>query len=255
MVVHAQKRDVPVQGARYLREPRTLRFPAEDIVPESKRHMLMRTALFQILTLELQGRFAVGSDQFVYWNAGDPARRLAPDVFVSTTVPDFVFESWKVWEHGAPHLAVEIVSPSDASEQEWHRKLQRYQEAGVQELVRFDPDGAPGRRLRVWDRVLGDLVERAVDHDQAACATLGLVWVIRQDAELGTTLRLAHDSGGQVLLPTVTEARAAEAVRRQQEQRLREEEQHLREEEQRLREEAERRVLDLERELRELRGK
>ena len=153
---------------------------------------------------------------------------------------DFVFESWKTWEHGAPDLAVEIVSPSDASDLEWQRKLERYQEAGVQELVRFDPNEEAGRRLRIWDRVRGDLVERVVEGDSDRCDALSLTWVIRTDAQLGTMLRLARDSRGADLLPTLTEER--------------ERERKLREDERKLREEAERRVKELEAELRRLKG-
>jgi Uma2 family endonuclease len=247
MVAPAMKRDVRVQGARYLREPNAVYFPSEETVPESKRHLMMRTALFQLLTLELGGRFAIGSDQFVYWNARDPGRRLAPDVFVATSHRDFVFDSWKTWEHGAPNLAVEITSPSDAPPEPWARKLERYQEAGVQELVRFHPDAPEGERLRVWDRIDGDLVERAVEGDRALCNALSLTWVVRPSPELGPMLRLARDQQGAALLPTLEEARAEEERRRAEEERRRAEEE-------RRRVGAEQRVSELEAELRKVRG-
>jgi hypothetical protein len=40
--------------------------------------------------------------QIVYFDASDPARCLAPDLFVRTGVPDAAFGSWKVWERGTP---------------------------------------------------------------------------------------------------------------------------------------------------------
>ncbi|MBI4699778.1 MAG: Uma2 family endonuclease [Deltaproteobacteria bacterium] len=163
-------------------------------MPESKRHLRLRTALYQMLQLALGGRAAVGSEQFVYWNARDPGRRLAPDVFVRTGQPDSDFDSWKIWERGAPELAVEIASESDARETSWAEKLERYQEAGIAELVRFDPAAEPGRRVRVWDRVQGDLVERVVEAEATRCAPLGLYWVVRETPEHGEMLRLARDA-------------------------------------------------------------
>lgn len=230
MSEQARKRDVPVAGARYLREPVPLHFPSEETVPESKRHLILRTALFQTLWLAFEGRFALGSDQFVYWNARDPGLRLAPDVFVCTSARDSVFDSWKTWERGAPDLAVEIVSDSDSSDAEWERKLARYLEAGIQELVRFDPDEAAGRRLRVWDRIEGDLVERSVDDDRTACQALGLHWVVMEDAELGSALRVARDPDAKELLPTPDEDRSKQARgRAEAEQRVAELEEKLRE--------------------------
>ena len=166
-------------------------------MPESKRHLLLRTALFQMLQLELGGRAAVGSDQFVYWNARDPGRRLAPDVFVRTGEPDSVFDSWKTWERGAPQLGVEIISESDAPAADWQNKLERYQEAGFEEVVRFDPLARSGRRLRIWDRVEGDLVERVVSGDHSKCEVLGLWWMVQEDRGLGCALALSRDKEGK----------------------------------------------------------
>jgi Uma2 family endonuclease len=131
---------------------------------------------------------------------------LAPDLFVCLRLADFVFDSWKTWEHGAPDLAVEIVSATDAGWGEWDRKLDRYQEAGIQEIVRFAPASPERRRLRVWDCVEGDIVERSTEGDRTPCATLGLHWVVKDDAKLGAMLRLARDEAGLDLLPTLEEA-------------------------------------------------
>jgi Uma2 family endonuclease len=109
-----------------------------------------RTFLFRLLAYALAPEHSVGSEQFVYWNAGHPARSLAPDVFVKLGVRDAAFRSWKTWEEGGvPELAVEIVSASDADEEAWQAKLGKYRELGVKELVRFDPADSPGARLRV----------------------------------------------------------------------------------------------------------
>ncbi len=211
----------PTGRARYVRAPRVLHFPESATVPESKRHLELRTLLYQIVKHTFAGGSSIGCDQFVYFDASDPARCVAPDLFVRTGVPDSTFGSWKVWERGAPQLAVEVVSESDAAQPSWNEKLARYHALGVEELVRFDPDGAPGARLRVWDRVEGDLVERVVEQDVTACAVLGLWWVVRPGAGLDLALRLARDPEGQDLLPTGQEAAERRVAELEQELRRR----------------------------------
>jgi hypothetical protein len=123
----------------------------------------------------------------------------------------------KVWEGGAPQLAVEIVSPSDDSPKDCDEKLERYRQSGVAEVVRFDP-GHPEHPLRLWDRLEGDLVERALDgHAALSCDTLGLYWHPCPDARLGRVLRLARDPAGQQLLPTPDEREEQERAAKEAE--------------------------------------
>jgi len=132
--------------------------------------------------------------------------------------PDEIFGAWKVWERGAPHVAVDIVSPSDSPPGPWRQKLERYTQCGVGELVRFDPMSRKKPRLRIWDRVDGDLVERDITSPSGHhCDALGLYWCVAVDRRLGIMLRLARDSAGLDLLPTLAEARQQEAEARQQE--------------------------------------
>ena len=184
---------------RHLRPPEPIVFPEEAEVPWGKRHLVLRTFLFRMLTFALGPAHSVGSDQFVYWNARDPRRSLAPDIFVKKDVADTPFGSWKTWEHGgAPDLALEIVSPNEGDGVAWEEKLTRYHELGVKELVRFDPDAPEGKRLRVWDRVREDLVERLVVGDRTPCDTLGLSWSVLPVESESVGLRLV-DVDGDVL--------------------------------------------------------
>jgi Uma2 family endonuclease len=192
----------------YVRPPQPLHFPSfedpEEAVSEGKRHLLLRTTLFLLLEDVFTARGAIGSDQFVYWNPLDPRKCLSPDVFVKLGVPNGIFDNWKVWERGAPDLAVEIVSKSDRPEDEWSQKLGRYAASGIGEVVRFDPETAA---FSVWDRVEGDLVERsAEDPALFECSSLGLWWVVVPSAD-GPTLRLANDKEGKDILPTPAEDR------------------------------------------------
>jgi Uma2 family endonuclease len=198
------------QELRYVRAPVPVVFPSEELVPETKRHLKLRTLLHQLLELAFADRAAIGSDQFVYWDPTDPRACVAPDAFVRLGEPDSLFSSWKAWEHGAPHVAVEIISESDARDRDWEGALARYRRLGVSELVRFDP-AASNRALRVWDMVEHDLVERVLDGGGAASRFLPGYWVVVPDPSLGPTLRLSHDSEGTRLYPTLGE-RAEQAT-------------------------------------------
>jgi Uma2 family endonuclease len=208
----------------HLRPPLPIHFPEEAEVPEGKRHLILRTFLFRLLRFALGPDHSVGSDQFVYWNARDPRRCLAPDVFVKRDVADSWTGSWKTWEQGGvPELAVEIISPNEGDGVAWDEKLARYHELGVPELVRFDPELPEGQRLRVWDRVREDLVERRVDGDRTPCLALGLHWNVCPVEGQPAGLRLIDDAGGLLEAPEEAEARgraAAEARVRELEAEL-----------------------------------
>jgi Uma2 family endonuclease len=217
---------------RYVRAPEPIEFPVEEEVPEGFAHLVVRTFLFRLLSFALGPQHSVGSDQFVYWDASSAKRRLAPDVFVRLNHPQPArLGSWQTWvAGGAPDLAVEIVSPNEGDGTTWEEKLARYHQLGVNELVRFDPDAPEGRRLRVWDRVAGDLVERQIGEDRTPCLTLGLAWTVRMvpapsgGAEEYVGLRLVDDEGRLLETQEEREARGrveAEARVRELEEQLR----------------------------------
>lgn len=189
----------------YVRAPRPIEFPTEEEVPETKRHLEARTTLYLLLKEAFAAGTAIGSEQFVYWDAGDPQKCLSPDIFVKGGAPDHGFDTWKIWERGAPDLAVEIVSASDRRDADWADKLARYQSSGIGEVVRFDAEGK--QPLRVWDRVDGELVERAAASTALfECVALHLWWVVLP-SEYGPMLRLARDPEGKILLATPDEDR------------------------------------------------
>ncbi len=194
-------------GRSYLRAPVPVVFPSEDPMPETGRHLRLRTLLYLIFLHNYAQTSSVGSEQFVYWNTQDPRQCCAPDIFLRLGQPHGDFDIWKVWERGAPDVAVEIISPSDASDADWSSKLERYRAMGVKELVRFDPadETAP---LRIWDNIEADLVERDVEIEGGyACAPLGLTWVVVADGENGRALRIAR--GSEWLLTGQEEERRA----------------------------------------------
>jgi Putative restriction endonuclease len=237
---------VPAANRRYVRDPVPVHFPEEECVPETGLHLELRTLLYLLIQNEFGDRVMVGSEQFVYWDPTDPRACLAPDVMVWVGAPDDVFATWKVWERGAPHVAVEIASRSDQPEPDFAIKLERYRRSGVRELVRYDPE-AKGQSLRLWDRVDGDLVERVLSGPESfACDTLNAFWCLVPDPKLGRALRLAHDPAGTDLLLTRAESEAKAREREAEAHRL-EAEAHRLEAEARQRAEA--RVRELEAEL------
>ena len=177
-------------------------------------HLDCRTILYQLLSDVLGEQHLVCSDQFLYWNAADARQCLGPDVAVRLGTPHQWISSWKTWELGAPHLAIEVVSAGDAGELPWNQKLARYAACGVRELVRFDPNERTGERVRVWDRIDEDLVEREVRADQTPCAMLpGLHWVVAPADRVPAALRLARVAVGRDVVPTRVEARRIEQAR------------------------------------------
>jgi Uma2 family endonuclease len=206
-----------------------LHFPESELVPESKRHLEVRTLLYQLLKLAFADRAAIGCDQFVYWDPTNPRACLAPDAFVRLGEPDSLFGSWKVWERGAPQVAVEIISDSDERDRDWAGKLEKYRRLGVAELVRFHP-GASERPLRIWDSGEGELVERELAPPARAISrVLPGFWLAVEQPEIGLVLRLSHDEHGKFLYPAPAERAAiAEARQSEAEARIRELEEELR---------------------------
>ncbi len=190
-------------------------------MPETNRHLELRTALYQIMKREFAARATLGSDQFVYYDPTTAKKKLAPDAFAKLGAPHETFRVWKTWQRGAPDVAVEVVSDSDEGEEDWDVKLERYRAAGIGEVVRFDPDRAD-QPIRVWDHLEGDLVEREQPEDGVfECACLGLFWVSVPHPQFVRMLRLARDRAGTDLLPTPEEAELHEARARQEAEQAR----------------------------------
>ena len=103
---------------------------------------------------------------------------------------------------------MEILSPSDTKEKlSFPEKLRRYRAMGTRELVAFNADARVGSRLRAWDRIEDDLVERAVEGETTPCLTLGVHWVLAPGGgDLTVALRLAKDANGREVLLTPEEA-------------------------------------------------
>jgi Uma2 family endonuclease len=266
MAARAPKIEVMTSASslRHVRPVRPLRFreqePEEERLGQSRRHLHLCEALYELLRASVSfEENTIGADQFVYFDGSQPRRCLAPDGFVKLGQPDADFDSWMVWERGAPDVAFEVLSPSDTDET-WtlEEKIDRYHELGVRELITFNVDAAPGGRLRAWDRLEGDFVERVVEGEKTPCLTLGLEVtvgpvVVDEGISYPACIRLARDADGRDLVPTREEERlhAEESRRRAEEERRHAEEERRRAEASAA--DANARVAELERELARLR--
>jgi hypothetical protein len=207
---------------RHVRPVQPLRFPEQEPDDErmgqGRRHLHLCHALYEMIRAVCVPEHTVGADQFVYFDASNPRRCLAPDGFVTLGVRDHDFESYKVWEEGTPHVAFEVLSPSDSPERwTFEEKLLRYHALGVRELVAIDLDGEPGSRLRVWDRIDGDLVERVVIGETTPSLMLDLTLLVGPVDDYAVGLRLARDADGRDLVLTEAEGRRDEAEGRRKE--------------------------------------
>ncbi len=121
----------------------TIEYPESDGEPmgETGFHVTLITFLLSMLRDHFRDRsdVYVGANMFVYYEEGDPDRKVAPDVFVVFGVPDHERRIWKVWEEGkGPDVVFEVTSKSSQSE-DLGTKKGLYEWLGVREYFLFDP--------------------------------------------------------------------------------------------------------------------
>ncbi len=200
---------------RYLRPVQPVAFPPSDPewdMSEGTRHSRLCEILARILRQAVGLDSTVGADQFVYFDASDPKRKCAPDAFLKLGVPQDDFPSWKTWKGGVPEVCVEILSSDGEEKLSLKEKLRRFHTMGVSEVVVFNADKPKGKRLRAWDWIDGDLVERVVEQDRTPCRALGKWFVVAPCLEEreSNALRLSDDAEGHELVSTLFERAQAE---------------------------------------------
>ncbi len=81
----------------------------------------------------------VGANRLMYYEEGNPAASVAPDVFFARDIGKYMRDIYKVWVEGkAPDLVIEILSKNSVyNDKAMKRGL--YAELGVQEYILFDP--------------------------------------------------------------------------------------------------------------------
>ena len=100
----------------------------------------------------------VGGELNFVVREGHPPLLVVPDLYILEDEPQSgpKVPLWKPAEHEGkvPTLAVEVVSDSYQKDYDPEEALSRYQELGVLEVVRYDPDFAGHRRTKHTRRLL-----------------------------------------------------------------------------------------------------
>jgi Uma2 family endonuclease len=111
-------------------------------VAETFAHLYAILMTIEMLRLYLQGQQAtVLGNQYLYYEQGNPNKRIAPDVFVIFDVEPGGRDNYKIWEErSVPSVTFEMTSPSTEKEDDGPKK-QLYAQIGVQEYWQFDPKG------------------------------------------------------------------------------------------------------------------
>ena len=207
-------------------------YPDSDGQPMAETHFQRRAMFYLLTALPLHFRdredVYVSGDMFLYYEEGNPAAVVAPDVFVAVGAPkraDAPRRTYKLWEEPTgPDFVLEVVSDS-TWKVDRDEKPELYAALGVREYWLFDPTG---EHLR--SRLRGMVLEGGRYRELAPKAEVGgrravysevLGLDLRVNREGGIRLRdpvsgediIAHDEVHDALRAE-TEARKAEAEAR-----------------------------------------
>ena len=132
-------------------------YPYSDgkVMAETPKHV--DAIIYALATLRNwfagHARVQVGANMFVYYQEGDPGKRLTPDLFVVRGLEALPEPSYKIWEAGRPPTFVlDVASPSTAGRDRGEKQA-LYAAMGVAEYWRFEPVGElrgasrPGARI------------------------------------------------------------------------------------------------------------
>lgn len=146
----------------------------------------------------------VSGNMMMYYEEGNPAKSISPDVFFVRGIPKHRRRIYKIWQEGRPPDVVFEIS----SRGTWGKDLQKnwrlYARLGVQEYFIFDPEydylepSLNAYRLADGEYEAMEIIDRRVKS-----AVLGLELV-----DTGETLRLFDPTADQ-FIPTYREIAAA----------------------------------------------
>ena len=198
--------------SRVMRSAVVVDYPCSDDRPmaESDFQLVPMLYLLTVLRTHFQDRsdVYVGGDLFVYYEEGNPAAVVAPDVFVVIGVPKHLRKSYKLWEEPkGPDFVLEVVSEStwvvDRDE-----KPKLYASLEVGEYWLFDPTGE-----QYPPRLRGMRLEGGRYRELARKAS-GLGRRTVHSAVLGLDVRVDLDGALSLCDPETAEAYAGYAEER-----------------------------------------
>ena len=210
--------------SRPLHSAEVVHYPSSDDQPMAESEFQLVPMLYVLTVLRTHfGRredVYVSGDMFLYYEEGNPAAVVVPDVFVVVGAPkraEDPRDSYKLWEEPkGPDFVLEVVSPSSwAADRGAKRAL--YAELGVAEYWLFDPThkhlAPPLRGMRLSGMGYRDLpaTKAASGVSVLRSEVLGLDWRLDCGA-----LRLRDPATGEDLLSheeAVTAHRNSEVAR------------------------------------------
>jgi Uma2 family endonuclease len=185
--------------------------PAEIYYPESDGKPMAETDvhrnwmfwIIEMLQFFFHGmRVYVSGNLLIYYQQGDPKKRVAPDVFVVKECEQRQRRTFKIWEEGKSLAFALEVTSKKTRRQDLGPKMELYAQLGILEYFLYDPLGEwlePA--LQGFRLVDGSYLPPELD------ASAGLV-----SEQLGITFRL---EGGELLLfNTATGERLKRAAER-----------------------------------------
>ncbi len=195
-------------------------YPEGVSVPSSGPHEACRVEVISVLThwfAERDPRCWVWGEMYIYYRKGDPAVRVAPDVFVvfgidgRRAVRERNYRVWR-WGGRVPGFVLEVASESTVAV-DVSLKPDKYRAMGVEEYWRFDPRG--GKLLdpvlagdRLYNNEWVPIPTETDTHGGVAANSpvLGLDLYTE-----GTRLRFRDPVSGRRLLTPTEQVRVAEA--------------------------------------------
>ena len=100
-------------------------------------------------------RVYIGIDMYLYYERGDPDKRVAPDLFVVLDLEERGRSVYKLWEEGKPPcFALEVISP-DSEIRNTVEKRNLYERLGIREHFMFQPDPEREEPRLVGHRLIG----------------------------------------------------------------------------------------------------
>ena len=161
----------------------------------------------------------VWKHMFVYYEEGNPAAVVAPDVFVVFGVPKEVEPKrrvFQVWKEGRPPTVAFEITSATTKDNDTQRKPEVYARIGVTEYFLFDPLAEYLNPPFQGYRLVGERYERIPPEADGALVSAALGLRLRAE---GWRLRFVNPATGAYLLTpreraaAVTARLAAEAAR------------------------------------------
>ena len=123
----------------------TIDYPDSDGLPMAESEFQLIPLLYAVAALRThfqeQANVYVGGNMFIYYEEGNRAAVVAPDVFVVLGTPKYVRSSYRLWqEPQGPDFVLEITSDSTRRNDQ-NEKPKTYARLGVREYFQYDPTG------------------------------------------------------------------------------------------------------------------